>query len=46
MFQTIEVKLGEDGDAVVIVKLSHEYERSCGGVVEDVGGLRFRRKFV
>ena len=46
MFKKNYVKLGEDGDAVVIAKLSHGYEGACGDVVEDVGGLRFGRKFV
>ena len=45
-FQNYYVKLGEDGNAVVITKLSHGDERACGEFVEDVGGLRFGRKFV
>ena len=46
MFYNFDVKLGEDGGAVVLAKFSYEYERACGEVVEDVGRLRFRRKFV
>ena len=46
MFLKNYVKLGEDVDAVVNVKLSHVDERTCGGVIEDVGGLRFGRKFI
>ena len=45
MFKKNYVKLGEDGDAVVIAKLSHGDEGACGDVVEDVGGLRFGVKF-
>ena len=39
-------KLGEDGNAVVIAKLSHGDEGACGDVVEDVGVFRFGRNFV
>ena len=45
-FQNFDAKLGEDGDAVIIAKFSHGDERACGEVIEDMGGLRFWRKFV
>ena len=46
MFKKNYVKIGEDGNAVVITKFPPGDERACGDVVEDVGGLRFEIKFV
>ena len=46
VFYDFYVKFGEDGDEVVITKLSHGYEGACGDVIEDVGGLLFGREFV
>ena len=45
MFSDFYVKLGEDGNAVVIAKLSHGDEGARGDIVEDVGRFRFGREF-
>ena len=45
MFYGYDVNIGEDGNAVVVAKLSLGYEIACGNFVEDVGGLRFGIKF-
>ena len=46
VFLDFYIKFCKDGDAVVIAELPHGDEGSCCDVVEDVGVLRFGRKFV